>query len=542
MPTRYQSLGPYAGLAPELKDTLRRNGMQARLLHEEGGVRLAVQGHDSPLLSYPLTRAQITALTDGGTNSSNRKAYDTFASIVGGDFHMPKDYVHARNANGRVVTGLHGYRAGIGDVARADHPYSDQWAYRGLLGWTPRAQDGFHLRRVGGELRYAGAPLVPERPDGRMRPGELQSGGYGFYYKGDQPGRTGQQVRAAQQLDPLDDLKVIVPEIQPRPRNAEAAKPYSEVITSDVYFSQDKWNEVLASHGIVIDAEAKTLTVKSSAINRDLVYDLRDDELQALTEPSLKEVPVSTRIDILNGVIAKDYDGKITFDMLEGRETIALALSPDAIRDIQEQERFLCGQLSPSEAFVLSTRENALLRDESYLLRGTAQVDGRTLVDMGTRQDWFREGAHGRQVDVGGIWIEPVLGKDEDPARDMKYRMTAVINGEEISHEITRRQYDKFMAVDDYHRMKLFSKVFNEVDMKDLPREQEFHLGPALFAALQVAGELVRGPRIAPDLYMERHAGGHIYMKPGVDTAQDIASRAFDAGINAAEHGVGLGR
>ena len=127
----------------------------------------------------------------------------------------------------------------------------------------------------------------------------------------------------------------------------------------------------------------------------------------------------------------------------------------------------------------------------------------------------------------------------------MKYRMTAVINGEEISHEITRRQYDKFMAVDDYHRMRLFSKVFNEVDMKQLPREQReggANIGAAILAALTVAGEMARGPRMAPDLYMERHAGGHVYMKPGVDSPQDIASRAFEAGLNAAEHGVGLGR
>ena len=56
------------------------------------------------------------------------------------------------------------------------------------------------------------------------------------------------------------------------------------------------------------------------------------------------------------------------------------------------------------------------------------------------------------------------------------------------------------------------------------------------------AGEMARGPRMAPDLYMERHGGAHVYMKPGVDSPQDIASRAFEAGLNAAEHGVGLGR
>ena len=44
MPTRANAIGRYDGLAPELKDTLRRNGMQARLVHSDGGVLLAVQG------------------------------------------------------------------------------------------------------------------------------------------------------------------------------------------------------------------------------------------------------------------------------------------------------------------------------------------------------------------------------------------------------------------------------------------------------------------------------------------------------------------
>ena len=97
------------------------------------------------------------------------------------------------------------------------------------------------------------------------------------------------------------------------------------------------------------------------------------------------------------------------------------------------------------------------------------------------------------------------------------------------------------MAVDDYHRMKLFSKVFHEVDMKNLPQENKgIHFGAGLLAALTVAGELVRGPHHhhAPDIYMERHGGGHVYMKPNVDSPRDIACRAFEAGVNAAEHGV----
>ena len=34
-----------------------------------------------------------------------------------------------------------------------------------FLGWTPRMQDGYHLHRVGGQMFYAGAPMVAERPD-----------------------------------------------------------------------------------------------------------------------------------------------------------------------------------------------------------------------------------------------------------------------------------------------------------------------------------------------------------------------------------------
>jgi hypothetical protein len=46
----------------------------------------------------------------------------------------------------------------------------------------------------------------------------------------------------------------------------------------------------------------------------------------------------------------------------------------------------------------------------------------------------------------------------------------------------------------------------------------------------------------APEVYAEYYADRpHVYAKAGVDSPQDIAARAFDAGWNAAEHGVGVG-
>lgn len=120
-------------LQPEMQDILRRNGMQAHVVSDGTGYRLVVQGHDSPLLTYDLTERQMLALTDWGTNSANKKAYNVFTSIVGKDFYMPKNFVHTRNANGRVAMGLHGYRIGMGEYGRV-----------GRLGCRLRSSVGRH--------------------------------------------------------------------------------------------------------------------------------------------------------------------------------------------------------------------------------------------------------------------------------------------------------------------------------------------------------------------------------------------------------------
>ena len=92
-------------LQPEMRDLLMRNGMQAHVVSNGSGYQLVVQGHDSPLLTYNITEKQMLALTDWGTNHANKLAYNTFTGIVGNDFYMPKNFVHARNANGRVAMG-----------------------------------------------------------------------------------------------------------------------------------------------------------------------------------------------------------------------------------------------------------------------------------------------------------------------------------------------------------------------------------------------------------------------------------------------------
>ena len=500
-------------LQPEMRDILMRNGLQAHIAFDGRGYRLIVQGHDSPLLTYPITERQMLALTDWGTNTANKKAYNVLTSIVGKDFYMPKNFVHARNANGRVAMGLHGYRIGIGEYGRTGRlgmppPF---------LGWTPRQQWGFHLRRVGGQLFFPGPSIVPERPDGRMKPGELQSGGYGFYYKGGQP------AQPVQQRDVLQDLQAVITPLVSRPRSEEPARPYKELIASPVYFSDEKWADCLASHGLIVDAERRTLTVQSERVNADMVYDLTEEEVRTLVAAPIKEQPVEKRLELLNGIIGADFADKVTMERLNSEQRIAIGLHPEVRQELeerqrQEQELFLPLEIS--------------MQQESIQGSIGAAVDGRDLQVLNEGKGWYREEKHGREVEVGEIAVQPAQTEG-------KYKMSAVIDGQVISHEISQRDYDKFLAVDDYHRMKLFSKIFNEVDMKTHP-EVSKGLGVKIFAALTagavVASEVAHGfhhHHPAPEFYGECFGGPPTpYFKPGVDTPRDVAIRNFEAQMN----------
>ena len=523
-------------LQPEMRDMLMRNGMQAHIVPKGDGYQLAVQGHDSPLLTYDISEAQMLALTDWGTNSANKKAYNVFTGIIEKDFDMPRNFVHARNANGRVAMGLHGYRVGDGEYGRRGMyaMHIPGTATPPFFGWTPWQQDGYHLKRVGGQLFFA------ERPDGRLKPGEMQSGGYGFYYKGQH-----QQVVQPSQ-DVLQSLQAVVTPMVSRPRSAEPAKPYKELISSQVYFSNEKWQECLQSHGIIIDADKKTLTIQSDKVNADMVYDLNDEELQALTDNSIKRTPIAKRLEIMNNVIGGDFADKITMDMLNSKERIGIDLKPEVRAQLEQNQQ---------QTTDLQQTQDLSVKQEQPRLQGDAVIDGKNLDLLNENKGWYREGKHGREVQVDEISVEKGQTdgnrwsserRDElaqsMPSRDrgrteFKYRMTAVINGEAVTHEISQKQYDKFLAVDDYHRMKLFSNIFKEVDMKNRPGANA-GLGTKIFAALTagavVASEVAHG-RHMPEVYVEHHEHAPAprpFFKPGVDSPQDVAARNFEAAMN----------
>lgn len=208
-------------------------------------------------------------------------------------------------------------------------------------------------------------------------------------------------------------------------------------------------------------------------------------------------------------------------------------------RQLGTQEQYI-QQFSASPG--LQASHETGLRDN--LSQGGVVMDGNNLAYIDSNKGWFREGKHGREVTVDDIRVEPV--PDQEKEGNMKYRMSAVIDGETVSHEISRKQYDKFMAIDDLHRMKLFSKIFSEVDMKDrYPVGLGTKIAAALTAGLVVTYDIMHGPRHAPAVFVEGHPGLRpgVYFKPGVDTPADVAARQFDVMINDPNrpHGPGLG-
>ena len=284
-----------------------------------------------------------------------------------------------------------------------------------------------------------------------------------------------------------------------------------------------------------------------------MVYDLKDDELKTLTSNSIKKEPLDKRLEVLNNVIGGDFQDKITMDMLNSKERINIDLKPEVRQQLEQREQVVAAENEVRQ------EQMKVMQEHEQHLQGDAVVDGKDLDMLNDNKGWYREGKHGREVSVDEISVvkdatdgnrRSSESRDElaqsMPSRDggrteFKYKMTAIINGRAVTHDISQKQYDKFMAVDDYHRMKLFSNIFSEVDMKTRPGANA-GLGNKIFAALTagavVASEVAHGvhhPHPEPEVYgerFERHPEARPYFKVGVDSPQDVAARNFEANMN----------
>ena len=242
----------------------------------------------------------------------------------------------------------------------------------------------------------------------------------------------------------------------------------------------------------------------------------------------------------------KDYDRFLRYDdkhRLELFDKLCDKVRIDAVSPDRYQ-----GQGRPYDIFLTADGREIVTREQLEISRSqSVDVDGGQLKNLNYKKGFYMEGRHGREVNVENIRVEP------DLQQEGKFKMTAVIDGKAITHDITQKQYDRFLACDDYQRLKLFSKVFNEVDMKIRP-EHRPRFDAMLMAGLVGITDLARtaigmahgpgygphmpppgpmlhpesvhfAPAMAPAVFEERIPGP----APHHTRAADLASAAFES-------------
>lgn len=466
-------------VAPQLQSVLHANGMQAHIsLTETGAYQLVTLSHNSSQPRYyDLSEKQLDALVNGGTNAWNKNAYNTFVSIVKDDYYIPGSWVAAKNANSPVNHGLWGHTIMDGEYGYRDprfRPFAGPGfgkfdnSLLGILFGGGR----YHIRRVEGRPYFANsAPVVVERPDGRLKPGELKSGSYGFYDKGNQ------------KMDALSNLEVDVkPRVLERPKGkALPLKDYINGYSTLLTFSGAGFAEVLSSHGIVVDKDKKTLTIKSDGVNRNLEYALTDEELNTILNDKLrftdtrgkkkqvynKNAPnISERLDVINKVIANDFADKITMDHLQSKDYINIKLKPETEAALGLTEAKANEYNRNIDVLELNMQDMRQDYKTGFVDKWNTigVVDGRMLPE---NMGFYLPMNKGRRVTVGEIQAYPT-----NDGEKTSYRMTAVVNNQLMSREISKDDYNRFLNYDDEHRLHLFDKVFDEVKIKSASNGQ----------------------------------------------------------------------
>lgn len=484
---------PYAfDISPQLRGVLERNGLQAHISYDQNGqLQLVTMSHDTQAPKFfPISEDQADLLRDGGTNYTNKKAYQTFVGIVGKDYYVPGSYISACNAGSPVNMGQYGYRINPGEYGYDPvwhvHPRMEPVPplatppfrpFRGprfgpfdriMGGLFAFADGGYHIRRINDRpFLYQDRPIVIERPDRRLKPGESKSFDYGFYDKGQQ--QNGSSQTTAQ---PLQDMKYKVDEIK-----LERPKGRSISLNDHDYqlprLTGDKFQKLLASHGLVLDKNTNTLLVQSASEQVDIRLKVTDAQMKKLLTPKVeyklhgKEynkggVSLNERLAILNEIISRDFSDKVTFKQLESHDFVDIHLKPELEAKLNarhEQAVSHATSMVQDPAFdIRDVRENYTVGFVDKW-NSIAQADGRQLDKS---QGFYLPNKNGRRVSVGEI----IAYNYGDGADKGGYRMTAVIDNKIVSHNISQEDYMKFVNYEDEYRLKIFDKYFDEVKIK----------------------------------------------------------------------------
>ena len=121
-----------------------------------------------------------------------------------------------------------------------------------------------------------------------------------------------------------------------------------------------------------------------------------------------------------------------------------------ALRQYQEQEILMPLEMGESTDIAPHSAEQVIILADEESIQGHQNIltiDGRDLPSMNESKGWYSEAKQGEEVEVCSISVHP-------SETEGKYKMTAVINGEAYTWMAKTIRH----LVDDFHRMKLFSK------------------------------------------------------------------------------------
>ena len=310
------------GLSPDLRDLLRKNGMRASLAQQGNQPLLIVRGHDSPTIGYPIPPSTADMLSRPGRGPALAQAYDTFNAITGRNFYHPYSYQEAASALGRTIV----------DPRRT------------VEAW--QARPSLYARYMMADPTYRIATELSRQERHEQRKADFRAERFGYYDKNNvmrQQDATDSpfiiDVSEEELMSLLEGTKVdpIVQNV-PSPSSNNVI-PLNRLVPEEAVFSNDRWLEALSSHGIIIDADKKTLEMQSTGSQYDVIFDLSDEEYGLLTNPSLKEASLSQRLDAINALTESTFVGDITLEHLNSDKKIDLQLQPAELARIGREEK-----------------------------------------------------------------------------------------------------------------------------------------------------------------------------------------------------------
>ena len=141
------------------------------------------------------------------------------------------------------------------------------------------------------------------------------------------------------------------------------------------------------------------MTVLSKGTTQDFEYNLSEEDFKKLTDNSLKSTPINERLDIINSYIGNDFNEKVTMDMLNSKESISITVKPipSSIETQQAESLYTNNDATLKEEVVAEARMAPTTNPEE------GYVNGQNLQALNESKGWYREGKHGREVEVGDI-------------------------------------------------------------------------------------------------------------------------------------------